>query len=93
MVTAQLISAFAIAKYAVLSNPFTSLIRKFESLAIVCESKARFVSDLDGNPEDRFCRVAANFTYINRRDIIKDLILLLPASHNDTMMMVNQQIA
>ena len=36
-----------------------NIIPKFNPLAIVCGCTARFVSDLDGNPEDRFSRVAA----------------------------------
>ena len=41
---------FATRKY----NPFTSYIRNFKPLAIFCGCTARFVSDLVGNPEDRF---------------------------------------
>ena len=37
-----------------LYNPFTTLIRNFKHLAIFCGCTARFVSDLVGNPEDRF---------------------------------------
>ena len=33
-----------------------------KSEAIVCDSTARFVSDLVGNPEDRFCNDAAHFS-------------------------------
>ena len=35
-------------------NPSTTLIRNFKPLAIFCGCPARFVSDLVGNPEDRF---------------------------------------
>ena len=50
---AQLISAFVFATKIV---PF----RNFKPLAIFSGSTARFVSDLVGNPEDRFCRDAAH---------------------------------
>ena len=35
-------------------NPSTSCIRNFKPLVILCGCTARFVSDLVGNPEDRF---------------------------------------
>ena len=35
-------------------NPSTSYIRNFKPLAISCGCTTRFVSDLVGNPEDRF---------------------------------------
>ena len=35
-------------------NPSTSYIRNFKPLVILCGYTARFVSDLVGNPEDRF---------------------------------------
>ena len=37
----------------------TSYSRNFKYLAILCGCTARFVSDLVGNPGDRFCRDAA----------------------------------
>ena len=35
-------------------NPSTPSIRNFKPLAIFCDCTARFVSDLVGNPKDRF---------------------------------------
>ena len=35
-------------------NPSTSYIRNFKPLAMLCGCTAWFVSDLVGNPEDRF---------------------------------------
>ena len=39
--------------------PLLSKSKKIQPLAIFCGCRARFVSDLVGNPEDRFSRVAA----------------------------------
>ena len=39
----------------------TSLFRNFEPLAIFCDFPVRFVSDLVGNPKDRFSDVSAHF--------------------------------
>ena len=51
-VTAQLISAFVFAIRII--NPSTNYFRNFQPLAIFCGCTDRFVSDLVGNPEDRF---------------------------------------
>ena len=51
-VTAKLISAFVFATRIVQSLYFLNM--KFEHLAFLCDSTAWFVSDLVGNPEDRF---------------------------------------
>ena len=51
----QLVSFFVFA-----TSPSTFKITSFKLLAIFCGCTARFVSDLVGNPEYRFCRVAAN---------------------------------
>ena len=54
-VTAQLISAFVFAIRIVQSyNPCTAKIGNFKHLSIFCGCTAWFVSDLVGNPEDRF---------------------------------------
>ena len=37
-------------------------LKKFKSLAIFCACTARFVSDRDGNPEDRFSCDSAQIT-------------------------------
>ena len=50
-----------------LSNPSTSSIRNFKPLAIFCGCAARFVSDLVGNPEDRFSRDEAHLHMILAR--------------------------
>ena len=57
--TAQLISTFVFATY----NPSSSQIRNFKLLAIFCGCKAAFVSDLVGNPKDRFSCDAAHEAY------------------------------
>ena len=55
-VTAQLISNFVVAtKY----NPSNFLIQTFKSLTILCDCAARFVSELAGNPEERFAHIEA----------------------------------
>ena len=41
--------------------PLLSKIRNFKPLAIFCCCTARFVSDLVGNPEDRFSQNEAQF--------------------------------
>ena len=51
-VTAKLISAFVFATRIVQSLFFLN--PKFKPLAMFCSCTARFVSDLGGNPEDRF---------------------------------------
>ena len=43
-------------------NTSTFLIRNFKPLVIFCGCTARFVSDLVGNPEDRFSHNEANFS-------------------------------
>ena len=56
-VTLQLISAFVFAPWIIqflyLLNP------KFQASAFICDCKARSVSDLVVNPEDKFCHDAA----------------------------------
>ena len=59
-VTAKLISAFVFATRIVQSLFFLS--PKFQRLAIFCGCTARFVSDLVGNPEDRFSHNEAQIT-------------------------------
>ena len=54
--TAKLIRAFVFTTPIV---QFLYLIQNFQPLAIFCACTARFVSDLFGNPEDWFSRVAA----------------------------------
>ena len=51
-VNAKLISVFVFATWIVQSLYFLN--PKFKPLAIFCGSTARFVSDLVGNPKDRF---------------------------------------
>ena len=46
-------------------SEFSSLIRIFKSLAIFCGCTAWFVSDLVGNPEDRFSQNEAHITATN----------------------------
>ena len=41
-------------------NFSASYIQNFKLLALFCDCTGRFVSDLVGNPEDRFSRVAAH---------------------------------
>ena len=57
-VTAKLISAFVFATRIVQSLFFLNT--KFQALAIFCGCTAWFVSDLVGNPEDRFSHVVAH---------------------------------
>ena len=53
-------------RYLDSTTPLLSKIRNFKSLAIFCDFPARFVSDLVGNPEDRFSDVAAQMVaYLN----------------------------
>ena len=66
-VAAKLISAFVFATRIV--HPSTSKIRNFEPLAIFCGFTFRFVSDLVGNPEDRFSH---NEAQIKPIDVIKE---------------------
>ena len=54
-VTAKLISAFVFA---------TRMVSIFKPLAILCGCTARFVSDLVGNPEDRFSHNEAQLDII-----------------------------
>ena len=60
-VTAKLISAFVIAARIVKSLYFLN--PKFQASAIFCCCTAWFVSDLVGNPKDRFSHVAAHITH------------------------------
>ena len=57
-VTAQLISAFVFAT-RIVQYSSSSNIQNFKFLAIFCDCTGRFVSNLVGNPEDRFSGVAA----------------------------------
>ena len=52
-VTAQLISGFCF-RYTDSTIPLLSEFKNFKPLAIYSDCTARFVSDLVGNPEDRF---------------------------------------
>ena len=60
VVTAQLISTFVF-RYidSTHYNPSTSQIRNFKPLTIFSGRATRFVSDLVGNPDDRFSHDAA----------------------------------
>ena len=70
MVTAQLISPFVfITKIVKLS---TSLNQSFKPLAILCGCTARFMSDMAGNPKNRFSRDA---DHINK-DLTPCLLVL-----------------
>ena len=60
----KLISAFVFAT-RIVQSPL-SLIQNFKPLAIFCDCTARFVSDLVGNPEDRFSCVAAQMYLVLR---------------------------
>ena len=51
-------------RYIEIASPFLLLIQSFKPTAIFCGCTARFVSDLVGNPEDRFSRDVA---YLHRR--------------------------
>ena len=62
-VTAKLIIAFVFAKWVVDYNTSTSYIRNFKSLTIFSNCAAQFVSDLVGNPEDRFCHDPAQIIF------------------------------
>ena len=70
---AQLISAFVFATRIVQSLFFLEPNTKF--LAVLCECTGRFVSDLVGNPEDRFSSVAAQLFMLAT---IKDMLVRLP---------------
>ena len=48
-------------RYTDSTDPSTSYIRNFKPLAIFCDSAALLVSDLVGNPEDRFSHNEAHF--------------------------------
>ena len=56
-VTAQLIGAFVFATRIVKFSSFYS--QNFKLLAFFCDYTGWFMSDLVGNPEDRFSRLAA----------------------------------
>ena len=67
-VTSQLISAFVFhyihVEYS--DNSFTSYIRNVKPLIIYCGCTVRFVSDLVGNPEERFSNDAAQLIGVRR---------------------------
>ena len=46
------------------TGPFSSYIRNFKPLAILCGCTAWFVWGLVRNPEDRFSRVAAQINWV-----------------------------
>ena len=50
--------------------PLLSKIRNLEPLAILCEYKALFVSDLVGNPEDRFSQNEAHLLPFSSGDYL-----------------------
>ena len=56
--TAQLISAFVFG-YTDITTPPLFKTQNFKILAFFCVCIGRFVSDLVGNPDDRFSHVAA----------------------------------
>ena len=60
VVTAKLISAFVFATRIVQSLFYLN----FKPLAILCGCTARFVSDLVGNPEDRFSHNEAHLVIL-----------------------------
>ena len=62
-VTAKLISAFFFATRIIRSLFFLN--PKFQASSIFCGCTARFVSDLVGNPEDRFSHNEAHLMPIN----------------------------
>ena len=67
-VTAHLISVFAFATLKVKSLlPKT---RIFQPLAIFCDRTVRFVSDLVGNPEDRFSDDVTNITSCRQIEMV-----------------------
>ena len=57
-ITTQLIRGIVFATQIVKLVFF--LLRNFKLLAFFCDCTGRFVSDLVGNPEDRFSRVSAH---------------------------------
>ena len=61
-VTVKLISAFVFAT-RIVNISSSSYIPNFKLLACFCDCTGQFVSDLVGNPEDRFSRVAAQLSY------------------------------
>ena len=67
-VTAKLISAFVFATRIVQSLYFL-YIRNFKPLAILCGCTARFVSNLVGNPEDRFSH---NEAQLQTQDLLEE---------------------
>ena len=64
-VTAQLISAFVFATQIVSTIPLLPKFKISKPLAILSNCAARFMSDLDGNPEDRFSHVEAHIKSYN----------------------------
>ena len=54
-------------RYTDSTIPFTFEIRNFKPLDIFCICAARFVSDLVGNPEDRFSPDEAHLSQNNYR--------------------------
>ena len=82
-VTAKLISAFFFFVTYIVQSLYFHL-RNFKPLAILCGCTAQFMSDLVGNPEDRFshngvpgCKIRSLIStsqyYIKRYDIFIDL--------------------
>ena len=67
-------------KVSTIMNPSSSLIRIFKPLPIFCGCTVRFVSDLVGNPEDRFYHIAAHnkLTSAFRRNISLSLVTKSP---------------
>ena len=84
-VTAQLISTFVFATRIVQFLFFINL--KFqESIHLLYRRTGRFVSDLVGNPKDRFSRVAAQLICSNLGVVQKDLLyplknFIIPCNH------------
>ena len=65
-------------RYTDITIPLLPKIRIFKPLAIFCGCTARFVSDLFGNPEDRFSCDAAQIMYeLGLADDVEKYLLLL----------------
>ena len=51
----------------------SSYIRNFKLLACFCDCTGQFVSDLVGNPEDRFSRVEAQMIHMAHEQVVRSL--------------------
>ena len=61
-------------RYSDNTIPFLLKIQNFKRLALFNDCTGRFVSDLVGNPEDRFSRVAAQLSSSVHVDIFKTVL-------------------